>query len=164
MRDATGSAWVFAVCILFILLFTAYLAISINYAKAFRIKNHIIDKIEENEGYNEGIAQTIDEYLDEQGYDAYGVCDPYIKDEGSDIDWQLDECLQKGDIPTDRCSLCLYRKNADKQDDPVIRAKRSYYRVVAFFRFDLPVIKTFMPSFQVAGESRYIYDFANGES
>ncbi len=161
MRDATGSAQVFGICLAFILLFTAYLAISINYAKAFRIKDHIIDKIEENEGYTGGLEESIYEYLDNQGYNAYGICDPYIVADGKEEDWVLEECLTNGDVPQDRCSICLYRQIAKNQKDPVIRADRSYYRVVAFFKFDLPVIKTYMPAFQVAGESRYIYDFAN---
>lgn len=162
MRDAQGSAWIFSICLTFIILFTCYLAISINYAKAFRIKNHIIDKIEENEGYTDSLQQSIDEYLLAQGYDAHGVCDPYVSVDGEDEDWALEQCFADDpDIPAGQCSLCLYRKLAKNQRDPVIRADRSYYRVVTFFRFDLPVVKSFFPSFQVVGESRYIYDFAN---
>lgn len=162
MRDAKGSAWIFSICLTFIILFTCYLAISINYARAFRIKNHIIDKIEENEGYTEGLQQSIDEYLLAQGYDAHGVCDPYVSVEGKDEDWALEQCLRDDpEIPPNQCSVCLYRKVAKNQKDPVIKAPRSYYRVVTFFHFDLPVVKSFFPSFQVVGESRYIYDFAN---
>lgn len=161
MRASVGSMWIFSICLTFIILFTAYLAISVNYAKAFRIKNNIIDKIEENEGYTVSLQKSIDDYLTNQGYNAYGVCDPYVSADGKKDDWVLEECLKYGEVPTNMCSVCLYRSVADNQKDPVIKANRSYYRVVTFFNFDLPVIRGALPSFQVAGQSRYIYDFAN---
>lgn len=161
MRSSIGSAWIFSICLTFILLFTAYLAISVNYAKAFRIKNNIIDRIEENEGYTDSLEAGIENYLINEGYDAYGVCDPYVSVEGKKEDWVLEKCLGNDDVPTNMCSVCLYRSLAENQKNQEIRADRSYYRVVTFFRFELPAIKGIFPSFQVAGESRYIYDFAN---
>lgn len=159
MRDATGSAWIFGICLIFIVLFTCYLAISLNYAKAFRVRNHIMDTIEEHEGYEPGLRQRLEEYLANEGYDAYGDCNPYISDQGEETDWALDECI--GDeAPQGKCSVCLYKKIADNQKNAEIMAPRTYYRVVTFFRFDLPAIRSIFPSFQVAGDSRYIFDFA----
>lgn len=161
MRASTGSAWIFSICLMFIILFTAYLAISVNYAKAFRIKNNIVDKIEENEGYNANLEEGFEDYLYNEGYNAYGVCDPFVSIEGKDEDWALDECLRYGSAPSDRCSVCIYRSLADNKKGSINGANRSYYRVVTFFKFDIPVVRALLPAFQVAGESRYIYDFAN---
>ena len=50
MREAIGGTWIFSIVIVFIVLFTSFLAISVNYSKAFRVKNGIINIIEKT-GY-----------------------------------------------------------------------------------------------------------------
>lgn len=49
MRDSFGGVFMIRLFLVFIFIFVAFTAISLNYAKAFRIKNKIIDFIEENE-------------------------------------------------------------------------------------------------------------------
>ncbi len=158
MRNAIGSAWIFSICLTFIILFTAYLAITVNYAKAFRIKSHLVSKIEEHEGYDSSLEADIVEYLKDEGYDAAGSCEQYITDDGEDVDWALQECLNVQ--PGGKCEACIYRREVENKLQG-LNSSRAYYRVIVFFRFDLPVVKAFLPSFQVGGDSRYIYDFAN---
>lgn len=50
MREAIGATWIFGIVIVFIVLFTGYLAFSVNYAKAFTIKDKIVDIIEKYNG------------------------------------------------------------------------------------------------------------------
>ena len=52
MRESIGGAWLFGIVIIFIFFFSAFLAYSISYTKAFNVKNNIISFIEQNEGYN----------------------------------------------------------------------------------------------------------------
>lgn len=49
MRDAFGGVFMIRLFLVFIVIFVAFAAVSLNYAKAFRIKNKIIDLVEENE-------------------------------------------------------------------------------------------------------------------
>lgn len=49
MRDAFGGVFMTNLFLVFIVIYVAFTAVSLNYAKAFRIKNQIIDYIEENE-------------------------------------------------------------------------------------------------------------------
>ena len=49
MRDSFGGAFMFRLMLVFIFIFVAFSAVSFNYAKAFRIKNKVIDFIEQNE-------------------------------------------------------------------------------------------------------------------
>ena len=42
MREAFGGSWLLGFVALFIVLFSAYLAVSINYTKAFKAKNKIV--------------------------------------------------------------------------------------------------------------------------
>ena len=52
MRDAFGGVFTMNFMLVFIFIFVAFSAISLNYAKAFRLKNFIIDFVEENEIVN----------------------------------------------------------------------------------------------------------------
>ncbi len=164
MRNAVGAAWIFGLCLVFIILFTSYLTISMNYAKAFRIKNYIVSVVEENEGYRAGIGieERVSEYLYNQGYDSFGTCDSYIEVDGYDQEWEQVATIDMNDnVPTDNHSACIYRLISYGTGDKDINVPRTRYRVVTFFKFNLPVVRYFT-QFQVAGESRYIYDFAYG--
>lgn len=162
MRESIGATWIFSICLTFIILFTAYLAISVNYAKAFRIKNHIVSTIEENEGYSGDLEQSISTYLISQGYSASGTCPETIEVDGTNTlalrtDWDRVACINgKAD---GRCGVCIYQMPVTTGNDDIC-AGRSYYKVIAFFKFDLPVVN-FITTFKVSGDSRYIYDFAS---
>lgn len=166
MRESIGATWIFAICLTFIILFTAYLAISVNYAKAFRIKSNIVSKIEENEGYNDNLGKNIETYLTSEGYSAYGTCEETL--EGEDIEgtkftseWKLAGCLSPN-APAGSCNACIYRMEVDSNIGDDIGAKRAYYRVTTFFKFDLPVVN-FLTTFKVSGESKFVYDYAYKE-
>ena len=49
MRDAFGGVFMMRLMLAFITIFVAFSAVSLNYAKAFRIKNQVIDVIEQME-------------------------------------------------------------------------------------------------------------------
>ena len=45
MRDAVGGAFMIKLLLVFLAVYTIFIAIAINYAKAFRVKNKILDII-----------------------------------------------------------------------------------------------------------------------
>lgn len=49
MRDAFGGAFMIQVFLVFIFIYIGFTAISLNYAKAFKVKNKVIDYLESNE-------------------------------------------------------------------------------------------------------------------
>lgn len=49
MRDSFGGVFMFRLMLVFIFIFVAFTAVSLNYAKSFRVKNKVISFIEENE-------------------------------------------------------------------------------------------------------------------
>ena len=156
MRQAIGTTWIFSICLTFIVLFTAYLAISINYAKAFKIKNHIISMIEENEGINEGnasdFATKVEDYLLYQGYDAKKACEENgLRDDIGN--WDPVQSIN-GD---GKSYFCVYKRPAKNNSE----CKNEYvYKVVTFFKFDIPTLNTLMV-FDVSGNTKVIHDFAN---
>lgn len=143
MRESIGGAWIFSIVIVFIVIFISYLAVSINYAKAFRVKNSIVLKIEQNEGLSSNAQDEIKTYLDNNGYYVYGECD---KDEVG---------IQKMSGSNNKYRFCV-RKNVDDTNQTFVK---TYYRVKVFFRIDLPVIGSLL-TFPVTGETKAVY-FAN---
>ena len=49
MRDSFGGVFMFRLLLVFIFIFVAFTAVSLNSAKSFRVKNKVIDFIEQNE-------------------------------------------------------------------------------------------------------------------
>lgn len=49
MRDAFGGIFTINLLMVFIVIYVAFTAVSLNYARAFRVKNAVIDYIEQNE-------------------------------------------------------------------------------------------------------------------
>ena len=159
MRESIGATWIFSICLTFIILFTAYLAISVNYAKAFRIKSNIVSMIEENEGYSDDLETRIVNYLVSEGYTASGTCEPYIVTAAGDYsDWKLVKEIKMYDTASTNSNACVYVRTTDSFDD--IGNCNSYYKVVAFFKFDLPII-SYISTFKVGGETKLIHDFTN---
>ena len=52
MREAFGGVFMIRLMLVFVFIFVAFTAISLNYAKAFRIKNKVIDFVEQQEAFN----------------------------------------------------------------------------------------------------------------
>ena len=64
MRDAFGGVFMIRLMLVFIFLYVIFTALALNYAKAFRIKNSIIDLIEQTEikdlnEFSEGNAEKV---------------------------------------------------------------------------------------------------------
>lgn len=49
MRDAFGGTFMIQLLIIFIIIYTGFTAIALNYAKAFKAKNTVIEYLEQNE-------------------------------------------------------------------------------------------------------------------
>lgn len=147
MRQSIGGTWLFSLMIIFILLFTAYLAVAINYSKSFKVKNEVINIIEREEGLtsnvnpnDKGAIEQISSYLDSVGYINHGKCPTGYKgyekyEEGNSIKY----------------GYCVKKYNSYNEREP----QRSYYSVVLFFNMDLPIFGDFF-TFRVKGETTEI--------
>ena len=51
MRESIGGGWLFGIVIVFIFMFSGFLAYSVSYTRAFNVKNEIINYIEQSQGY-----------------------------------------------------------------------------------------------------------------
>ena len=99
MRESIGGAWLFGIVVVFIVLFTSFLAISVNYSKAFRVKNYVVDTIEKYEGHGNDTQVIIQNYNKGIGYGVSSSCsnrgkgfDKTIKSNGTESFRYCVEC------------------------------------------------------------------------
>lgn len=155
MREAYGSAWIFALVLVFILIFSSYLALTISYQRAFKVKNEVANIIEKQEGLTDNSIKIINNYLRNSGYKQRGTCKT---DDDSKLGgtWVGAKTLDtKGiggfDVPAQDRTQYFYCVMKINSGDPVFGSK-SFYRVKLFYKFDLPVIGDII-NFEVSGET-----------
>lgn len=137
MRDAFGGAFSIKLMLIFLMLYVAFICVALNYARAFRVKNRIINIIEQNEGYCgsniEQIDRDINEYLKMAGYT---ILYNDVKDVvGNDKEY---DCLNTF---TTGQGYCIYVKGNSTGsldcNDKVV------YSVETYMLFQIPIIDTF---------------------
>ncbi len=84
MRESIGGAWLLGIAVTIISIFTAYLAFSVNYSKAFKVKDGIVERIEKYEGFtdkntkagrsNSNPISEIQDFLNKISYNTQGKC------------------------------------------------------------------------------------------
>lgn len=146
MREAIGGTWLFGLVITFIVFFASFLAISINYSKAFNVKNNIVDLISKYEGNNCNAREKISNYLKNTGYLVLNKCE-------SDDGYTYQGYDLKGDPvpPGKKAYYCISKDSTD--NDTVI--DKNFYRVKIFFRLDLPIVGDLF-TFDIKGETESI--------
>ena len=143
MREAMGGTWLLGLVLPFIVFFASFLAISINYAKAFNVKNNIVDLISKYEGNNCNSRKKIAEYLQDVGYLVPGKCPTGYDGYG----------LDAAKLPSgNKAYFCL---DKDETAGTTVIDK-SYYSVLVFFRIDLPLVGD-ITTFNIKGETESIY-------
>ena len=159
MREAIGGTWLFQIVIVFILLFTGFMCLSINRSKAFRVKNQIIETIESyngidlNKEYEEGGTGAIVDivsYIKDNSYRTVGVSP------GNEY-----KCFNRDGKSTNTNPVfCIEAVSAsDKSgisDDYKELTNMVYYRVVVFYQLDLPVFHDLF-NFRVVGATKTLY-------
>lgn len=149
MRESIGGAWILGIVVVFIVLFTSYLALSVNYSKAFKVKNKIISLIEQNEGLSDDTQKQINDYLNSVGYFVYGTCE--YEDDVDFSDTNKTVTGYEKHANTDKYKYCVSTR---ENNNSVLEQK--YYRVTVFFKFDLPIIDSLF-TFPVTGETKAVY-------
>lgn len=135
MRQAIGSTWLMQLVIIFMLIFVAFLALSINYTKAFKTKNELVNMIEEREGIGSGeetgALMLINNYLNYNNYSKKGRCET---DEYGvrDLNSATLEAVEDGN----KYYYCVKKISSSTDTLP----DRARYQIRIFFNFSLPVL------------------------
>mgnify|MGYP003307345973 CR=1 FL=1 len=59
MKTAVSSTWIYGLVITFILVFAGYLAFTINYSTAFKVKNEMVTIIEKHKGMTNSSGNSV---------------------------------------------------------------------------------------------------------
>ena len=169
MKEAFGGISLFQIVILFILLFTGIMCLTINHAKAFGVKDEIITIIQnENLASNVSVdyelsSNTINSIvleLSSAGYRLTGECPN---------DWI--GYTRDGIIDQNNASFCIKANNVTESFyndiDKKCRGdicyptysgypKMVYYDVMLFYQLDIPIINNIM-QFEVIGSTKVLF-------
>lgn len=144
MRDSVGGTFMIYVLLIFLAVYITFVAVAFNYARAFRVKNKVIDIIEQNEGIADyrntsGAMADIDYYLNEVSYRVNGINDNTDVCSGFDyINSEKGYCITKISTASDLGS-----------------GTASYYKVITFVRLEIPFLDLGF-TIPVKGETRKI--------
>lgn len=146
MRQAVGNAFVLNLVITFIALMMLVFVGSISYSKSYKVKNRIINLIENNKGYDQDVSDDIEEVLSDVGYQISNNqnCDKYKVNKDSKVVYPTSE-FRSGY----RYCIIENKTNTGK-----------YYTVVAFMKFEFPVIGNYV-EFPVKGETKIMSSLWN---
>jgi len=101
MRDAFGGVFTMNFLLVFIFIYVAFTAVSLNYAKAFKVKNAVIDFVEQNEisslnrTYFDDKLSQLDEIVERMDYNV--TCASINASEGeTKVDMSVQSYCYKG--------------------------------------------------------------------
>lgn len=147
MKEAVGGTFMIYVLLIFLAVYITFVAVALNYAKAFRVKNSVIDIIEQNEGMddsdfasregniNSGVTGQINSKLRDYNYRIVLSSNEVTKYCGSDNNkFELGYCITRKN------------NNLDKE----------YYQVVTFVQIKFPFWDDLNITVPIRGETRVI--------
>lgn len=151
MRDAFGGAFSIKLMLIFLILYVSFICVALNYARAFRVKNRIINIIEQNEGYcgsyTADVNRQIINYLDSTGY---RITYDQVKNKVGDNNTYT--CLN--DFKSnDTHGFCIYNKSRDITNQ--ICTEPNIYTVETYMVFTIPIINIKFP-IVIKGETRVV--------
>lgn len=148
MRDAVGGAFMIKLLLVFLAVYTIFIAIAINYAKAFRVKNKVLNIIEQNEGIKDlsKNVNTSDASIVQIG--TY-MNDISYKIDKNTADKKCKEKYGNGDeVFVGDQGYCIVAVNDNDHD-------ALYYRVTTFVTISIPVVRLEF-TVPINGETRKI--------
>ncbi|MBR1749012.1 MAG: hypothetical protein IJ743_04360 [Bacilli bacterium] len=166
MRESIGGTWLFQIVIVFILLFTGFMCLSINRSKAFNVKNFILETIQSNNGDLNASMPDIVEYMKSNAYRTSGVKSGDIKPpdncKGKTIanDYGKYKCYNREGKEDNKnspvfCVAKLYvdNKNGCLDNKYTELPNMFYYRIVVFYQLDLPFFHDVF-NFKITGDTK----------
>lgn len=132
MNDGIGSATTLTIIVAFVAVVSSYMAFNVNYTKAFRMKNKIVDNYNKygiscrstsSECYRQIVA-----YANELGYKPRKVLCP-APDKNSLVD------------PSSNDYYCAIPHPKEKDEDAVSDANYVYYSITTTIDIDIPIVR-----------------------
>ena len=150
MREAIGQTLIVNLIVIFVIVFIVLFAGSVNYTKAYKVKNRIISIIEENEGYTPTAQKQINNFLGETGY--------RVSTKGcskNDYHYQKQAYAMNGGQNTWQAVSTggNYKYCVEKITTKTGEVEQTFYGVTAYMYFELPLISSLL-ELPVYGETK----------
>lgn len=146
MQDAFGGILNITIVAVFFILVSSILAMTVNYTKAFKMKNYVISTIEQYEGSGCGCTGE---------RTTNTLCISKIKNYASDLGYapKMTNCNGNGDRPIDGLFCCGKSESSEN-----LSSKQLMYSVTTQVDIDFPLIDKLMgtKALQVHGDTRII--------
>lgn len=140
MRESFGGAFMIKLVLVFIVVYVSFMAVAVNYAKTFRVKNGVINRLEQSLYQPGGDLQFLDSYLDSIPYNI------------SDINGEEKEKCEtsNNNAKYNLHGVCVVPMEAS--------GNKVYYKVTTYISIDFPFfdIKMTLP---ISGETKS-YDWS----
>lgn len=171
MKTGISSIWFVGLVITFLFVFSAYIIITVDYSKSFKLKNEVLNIIEKNKGMTLyvngtnvdstisggtvvnkiGAIKTINAFLKASGYTAKGPCNVPARAIAVYGVFALEFDNGKGwsnigEQVTDKKKeyyYCFAKYPTGNIDNRVYDSV--YYSVELFYKFEIPVLREFLP-------------------
>ncbi|MBQ8681860.1 MAG: hypothetical protein IJ509_03010 [Bacilli bacterium] len=137
MRDAFGSTFMFKLIIIFIVAFVSFMTIAASYARVFRVKNGVIDILEQMQYDSSSDSEDdINNYLSNFSYNYPASQYPSAKS----------NCDSKSGFYSEN-GACIIRNE--------VSSNEVYYKVILYLVIDFPFFN-YNPVIPISGETEVI--------
>lgn len=163
MRESIGASWLLSIVVIFIFLFLFFLSYSINYTRAFNVKNEIINYIEHAEGFTKvtgDVNNTLDLQKEENKNTVQAKAYTLIKNTGYDYDNVRESNCTRQDPKAslfEEGGYCIVKVCQDPENE----TSNTYYKITTFITMKLPLFDLSM-NIPVSGQTRTIYQDYSG--
>ena len=154
MREAVGSYFLTTIFIIFVVLFTGYMCLSINMNRAYKVKNEIINIIQKNNGLDEEALNQIQDYMTKVGYRTTGNCGLNENDKASWKGYSINK--GRDDNKAVFCYKDMTTEYFVDNHTKVQFPKATYYQVKVFFSVDLPIVRQLF-TFALKGSTKKLF-------
>ncbi|MBR4178591.1 MAG: hypothetical protein IKR57_04510 [Bacilli bacterium] len=168
MREAIGGTWIMGIVIVFVVLFSSFLAYSISYTKAFNVKNQIINYIEHKEGFTKSSNDVANIPIEQLLLEADNIKEEFNNVEAKAYYYIMQAGYNKevakkipcpdGEGKSYSGGYCI-KKICQNSSSP---KSNVYYKVTTYIAVEIPVLQIVV-KIPVSGETRTIYSVNQAE-
>lgn len=147
MRESFGGAFMIKLILIFIVVYISFMAVAINYAKAFRVKNNVINLLEQNQFKLGDEITFIDKYLDSVPYNFYD--NRSVQDNCNNVTFGSTDNEKKTVLTLN--GACIVKMGDEDEN-----SRDYYYKVTTYISIEFPFFNIYM-TFPISGETKIIY-------
>lgn len=144
MRESFGGTFMINLVLIFIVIYISFMAVAINYAKVFRVKNNVINILEQyqydgTKSVNDIAIKKVRNYLIEVPYNMGG---------NSKIESDCKSRTGDGDPYYVDYGVCIINESGSSNP--------KYFKVITYISIDFPFFDIHM-TIPISGETKSIY-------